>query len=98
MHLSHKEMMMPDKHAAVTQEMIGKFAENVDHHSQFYSENVVAIQRTMQARCPIIHSDLHGGFWVATKYRTVMDIARNTEVFSSAHGLLVPLHDIPRQV
>jgi cytochrome P450 len=44
----------------------------------------------MRERCPVARSDVYGGFWVATKYEDILDVAQDWETFSSAHGLTVP--------
>ncbi len=49
-----------------------------------------ATMARMRTACPVAHSDEYGGFWVATKYADVVQVAQNWETFSSEHGLTVP--------
>ena len=44
----------------------------------------------MREKCPVTHSDQHGGFWVVTGYEHVMRIAQDWRTFSSAKGVGVP--------
>jgi cytochrome P450 len=44
----------------------------------------------MRDRCPVAHSDVYDGLWVATKYEDILEVAQDWETFSSAHGLTVP--------
>ena len=44
----------------------------------------------MRSRCPVTHSEKHGGFWVVTKYEDVLNVAQDWATFSSAHGLNIP--------
>ncbi len=44
----------------------------------------------MRDRCPVARSDKYDGFWVATKYEDILEVAQDWETFSSAHGLTVP--------
>ncbi|MET8877946.1 cytochrome P450 [Nocardia sp. NPDC004604] len=37
----------------------------------------------IRARCPVAHSEKHGGYWIAANYQAVDDVAKNPELFSS---------------
>lgn len=58
-----------------------------DHHSEEYGRDPWAANIAMNTHCPVAHSPRHGGFWTVTGYDQVTDVARRTEVFSSAHEL-----------
>ena len=45
---------------------------------------------TMRSRCPVTHSDAHGGYWIVTQYEDVLHVAQDWQTFSSAHGVSVP--------
>ncbi len=45
---------------------------------------------TMRAQCPVAHSQLHGGYWIATRYDDVLHVAQDWRTFSSEHGVSVP--------
>lgn len=44
----------------------------------------------MREKCPVVHSDLYGGFWTVLRYEDVLTAAQDWQTFSSAHGLTVP--------
>jgi cytochrome P450 len=44
----------------------------------------------MRDRCPVARSDKYDGFWVATRYEDILEIAQDWETFSSAQGLSIP--------
>ena len=69
---------------------IDKLAENFDHHSPEYGEHLYDIYRHMRSNCPFAHSEAHDGFWVATEYDTISEIARDDETFSSKLGITIP--------
>ncbi|HEY8527595.1 MAG TPA: cytochrome P450 [Acidimicrobiales bacterium] len=50
-----------------------------------------------RARCPVMHSDQHGGYWIATRYDDVLRIAQDWESFSSELGITVPHVDTPSE-
>jgi cytochrome P450 len=62
-----------------------------DINSHNHRKNVEGIWDKMRARDTLPHSDMHGGFYVFTKYTDVSSAARNTKTFSSAeHGIAIP--------
>ena len=46
--------------------------------------------RTLRSRCPVVHSDRLGGFWVVSKYDTILKILRQPDIFISGEGILIP--------
>lgn len=56
-----------------------------DHHSPQYAENSTAINAELRARCPVAHTDAHGGFWVVTRYDDVLRVAKDDETFASGY-------------
>lgn len=67
------------------------YSEHFDHLAPEVTENLFATLSHMRSRCPVVHSDQHGGFWVVTRYEDVFTVAEDWETFSSAHGLTVPV-------
>lgn len=45
---------------------------------------------TLRRQCPIAHTNHDGGYWVATRYQDVFDIAHRPEEFLSAPGVMIP--------
>ena len=44
----------------------------------------------MRKGCPVLHSDVHDGFWVISRYRDVVAALRDDRLFSSADGISIP--------
>jgi cytochrome P450 len=66
----------------------------VEHHFDHLSPELSAdfhptLARARQ-RCPVAHSDRHGGFWVVTGYEDVLATAQNWKTYSSEFGITVP--------
>ena len=55
-----------------------------DHESPEHAENWPDEFREMREKCPVAWTDRHGGYWVATSYDAVVEMARDPETFSSA--------------
>lgn len=45
---------------------------------------------------PLFHSDRWDGFWAVAEMATLRDVARNTSVFGSRHGVMLPPMDTGR--
>ncbi|MET0324974.1 MAG: hypothetical protein ABW219_07115, partial [Ilumatobacteraceae bacterium] len=43
-----------------------------------------------RSRCPVAHSDAHGGFWAIVGYDELVDVADDAEGFPQRYGLSVP--------
>ncbi|MHA4854795.1 cytochrome P450 [Rhodococcus sp. MSC1_016] len=44
----------------------------------------------LRDRCPVAHTDAHGGFWLLSRYDDVREAAMNASVVSSASGVTIP--------
>ena len=65
----------------------------VDHFDYLAPEVARHLHETlavMRDRCPVAHSDAHGGYWIVTQYEDVLRVAQDWQTFSSAHGVSVP--------
>jgi cytochrome P450 len=78
-----------------------------DHESPEHAEVWTEEFREMRGRCPVAWTDRHGGYWVATSYDAVVEMARNPAIFSShktfdpatgtgTGGITIPFTPIPR--
>src|SRR5215469_3112227 len=61
-----------------------------DPNSEELAPRLYQTLAPMRERCPVAHSDNYEGFWVATRYEDILNVAQDWETFSSAHGLTVP--------
>ena len=44
----------------------------------------------LRSRCPVAHTDAHGGFWVLSKYEDVVKVAKDDITFSSVPTTVIP--------
>lgn len=74
-----------------------------DHHSPEYAENSRAINAELRAKCPVAHTDAHGGFYVISRYDDVVAAAKDDCTFASGHtvngvsplGVTIPSAPMP---
>jgi cytochrome P450 len=60
-----------------------------DHVSPELARDLHPTLARARSRCPVAHSDQHGGFWVVNNYETVLAVAQDWETFSSANGITI---------
>ena len=81
----------------LTAEQLDKEASAFDHHNAAYRDHSVEILDHIQATRPFTHTTAHGGFWLATKGTALLEITRNLGDFSSAHDIVIPPLQQPKQ-
>ena len=64
------------------------WATEFDHTKEDYAADAPAVWDDLRSRCPVAHSDAHGGVWLPTKHADIAAIAHDTEHFSS-EGVIV---------
>lgn len=79
-------------------EMIENLPGSFDHHSPVYRDNHRRVLAEMQSQCPFAKSEQYGGFWVATKMKTINEVIRNPQVFVSSRGESIPQVPIPKMI
>jgi len=69
-----------------------RLVERFDHHDPEFSEEGtnVAVYKELLSRCPVAHSDAHGGFWAVAGYDELVAVANDAERFPKRYGLSVP--------
>lgn len=72
----------------MSDEQLKDFSENFDHNRADFKKNPYEIYRTLRNRCPVAHTDAHGGFWIPTTYETVAGIALDDDNFSSRQATI----------
>jgi cytochrome P450 len=65
-------------------------AHHFDHLSPQVGRELHETLERMRAQGPMLHSDQHGGFWVATGYEEALAVAQDWATFSSEEGITVP--------
>jgi cytochrome P450 len=56
-----------------------------------YIKDPFPIWKDIRGKCPVAHTERIGGSWMPINYEDLVNIAANTDVFSSANPLVVPL-------
>ena len=74
----------------MTTDDLVRLKEHFDHTSIVHSENALNDCSVLRERFPITHSDQHGGFWVVSKYDTIVKLLRQPEIFGSGDGIVIP--------
>jgi cytochrome P450 len=64
------------------------WATEFDHTSDAYAAVAPEVWDELRDRCPVAHSDAHGGVWLPVRHADVTAIANDTEHFSS-EGVIV---------
>jgi cytochrome P450 len=54
------------------------------------------LYQELREKCPVMHSDRHGGFHVISRFGDVTEIARDYETYSSAQGITMPPYGTER--
>jgi hypothetical protein len=57
-----------------------------DHHDPDLVNDPFPAYETLRGKCPVVHSEEHGGFWALTRYEDVYQAAHDAASFSSAIG------------
>jgi len=58
-----------------------------DHHSEEFARNWRATCAELRARCPVAHTDRHGGYFVVTRYDDVLAVLRDSRSASSGRAM-----------
>lgn len=64
------------------------WATEFDHTKEDYAADAPAIWDELRERCPVAHTEAHGGVWLPTRHEDVSAVAKDTEHFSS-EGIVV---------
>ena len=69
---------------------IDAFLKHFDHHDQEFAQDPYAVYEAMVDRCPVVHSDAHGGYWLVSGYEETTQVLKDDYTFSSADGVTFP--------
>ncbi|WP_018637697.1 cytochrome P450 [Parafrankia elaeagni] len=64
--------------------------KHFDHLSPDLARELHPTLARARSRCPVAHSDQHGGFWVVTRKEDVLRVAQDWKAFTSESGITVP--------
>lgn len=71
------------------------YGEHFDHLDPEFGRQFHETLDQMRQRCPVAHSDRHGGFWVVTRYDDVLALLQDWRTFSNADRVAVPPPPFP---
>ncbi|MGF7236677.1 MAG: cytochrome P450 [Frankia sp.] len=76
--------------------------EWIEHHFDHLAPEFARALHPTLARarslCPVVHSDQHDGFWVATQYEEVLRVAQDWRTFSSELGITISHAPTPTKI
>lgn len=70
--------------------LVSHFVEHFDHHDPRLGSDPDALFDLMVEKCPVAHSDRHGGFWVVSGYDEMKFVLQNPELFTSEKSVRIP--------
>ncbi|WP_069403461.1 cytochrome P450 [Mycolicibacterium holsaticum] len=74
-----------------------KIRDHFDHTAEGFAQRALNTYREMREKCPVTRSDQLGGFWVVSKYDTIIKILRQPDVFTSGEGIVLPALPFPQR-
>ena len=63
---------------------------NFDHYDPAYARDPYPVLAALRERCPITHSDQHGGYWMVSGHEFVRHVALHPELFSPQYTTVPP--------
>jgi cytochrome P450 len=63
----------------------------VNHYDPGYAADPYPALAEVRERCPVVHSDDHGGYWLVSNYEWVRHVALHPEIFSTQYTTVPPL-------
>jgi cytochrome P450 len=78
----------------MTQDMVrfGRLLSRFDHFDPEFEANLFDVAAELRTRCPVAHSDAHGGFWTLSRYRDVQDGFGNDQLYSAVPTVTIPVN------
>ena len=64
---------------------------NFDHYDPDVARDPYPAWAELRKRCPIAHSDDHGGYWMVSNHDLVRQVALHPEIFSTQYTTVPPL-------
>lgn len=66
-----------------------------DHTDSEFLSNPYTLFETLREQCPVARSTKFDGFWVLSRYAELSAAARDTQTYSSAQGVTIPVFGSP---
>lgn len=67
----------------------------IDFTSDETRDDLYGVIGELQAQCPVVRTEAHGGYWVVTRHKDVSAILCDYENFTSTEGVTVPRATTP---
>jgi cytochrome P450 len=61
-----------------------------DHYDPEFARDPYPVLADLRARCPVAHSDLHGGYWMVSNHEFVRHVTLHPEIFSTQYTTVPP--------
>jgi cytochrome P450 len=71
-------------------DLVDRLVRHFDHHDPRLGNCFGEVYSEMRSRCPVAHSDQHGGFWTLSSYETVHYAMQHYELFATAPSVNIP--------
>jgi len=69
---------------------LDELIEHFDHHDPELGERAHEVYAEMLQRCPVAHSDRHGGYWIVSSYEGVHEALQDYELFTTHPSVNIP--------
>lgn len=69
-----------------------RLLERFDHFDAEFEANLFEVSRELRERCPVVHSDAHGGFWTYSRYADVQDGFGNDQRYTAVPTATIPVN------
>lgn len=79
--------------ADTTNAEVQALLDDFDYASPEVAAHFRDLTAAMRERCPVLHSDRHGGHWVVTRYDDVRAVVQDWESFTSTEGVTLPKNE-----
>jgi cytochrome P450 len=82
--------------ASADRDVVAELIDDFDHHSPAFRAHRLEFYERIHAKCPILQSDRHGGFFYLAGYDDVLKAQRHTDIFSNRQIVIpeVPILDL----
>lgn len=71
-------------------ELTEHFVKHFDHHDERLGADPLDVSLAMLDRCPVTHSDAHGGFWVVSDYENARTVLSDYGRFTNSKSVRIP--------
>jgi len=79
-------------YAGMTDSPFQRLLDRFDHFDPEFEESFFDVANELRQRCPVAHSDAHGGFWVFSRFADVQDGFGDERRFSSVPTVTIPVN------